>query len=254
MLTPSCTLELQMINDVFSTYEILYAIRSLKNNKAPGIDGIPVEIIKYCQMESIDLITDIFNYIVENRDFPDIWSEGLRSAIFKSGSKHYVDNYRGITSWCIFAKLFETAVNNRLRLANEAFERKDVFNGGFQNGGRTTDNIFILNGLVQRQLSLGKSLYLCYVDFRKAFDLVNRNLLFYKITKSGWRGNVIDTLRNLYTKTCFRVKCNGKVSPPIIDSLGVTQGGITSGLLFRKYMSDLSDYLRNEFAMYVSMT
>ena len=69
MLTPSCTLELQMINDVFTTDEILYAIRSLKNNKAPGIDGIPAEIIKYCQVELIDLITDIFNYIVENRNF-----------------------------------------------------------------------------------------------------------------------------------------------------------------------------------------
>ena len=61
MLTPSCTLELQMINDVFTTDEILYAIRSLKNNKAQGIDGIPAEIIKYCQVELIDLITDIYN-------------------------------------------------------------------------------------------------------------------------------------------------------------------------------------------------
>ena len=138
----SCTLELQMINDVFTTDEILYAIRSLKNHKAPGIDGIPAEMIKYCQVELIDLITDIFNYIVENRNFPDIWAEGLRSAIFKSGSRHCADNYRGITIWCIFAKLFETAVNNRLCFANEAFERKDVFNGGFQNGSRTTDNIF----------------------------------------------------------------------------------------------------------------
>ena len=42
------------------------------------------------------------------------------------------------------------------------------------------------------------------------------------------------------------------MSLPIFDSLGVIQGGITSGLLFRKYMSDLSDYLRNEFAICIN--
>ena len=47
------------VNYVFTTDEILYAIHSLKNNKAPGIDGIPAEIMKYCQVELIDFITDI---------------------------------------------------------------------------------------------------------------------------------------------------------------------------------------------------
>ena len=82
----------------------------------------------------MDLISDIFNYNVENRDFPDIWAEGLRSIIFKSRSKHCVDNYRGITIWDIFANLFETAVNDRLCFANEPFERKDVLMAAFKMG------------------------------------------------------------------------------------------------------------------------
>ena len=109
----------------------------------------------------------------------------------------------------------------------------------------TADNIFILQGLVKRQLSIGSNLVVCFVDFAKAFDLINRHILFYKIMKCGWHGPVIDTLRNLYThsKTSFRVKNNGRVSSMIFNKLGVNQGGVASGLLFRKCMSDLKTYL-----------
>ena len=104
--TSPSTLELQIINDVFTKDEIKFAIDSLKNNKAPGIDGIPAEMVKYCQEELLDIIVIVFNYMIENKDFPDIWAEGLRSALFKSGSRLCVDNYRGITILGIFAKLF----------------------------------------------------------------------------------------------------------------------------------------------------
>ena len=67
----------------------------------------------------------------------------------------------------------------------------------------------------------------------------------------GWYGKVINTLRNLYSKTYFRVKCNGKISSRILDNLGVNQGGNASGLLLRKYMADLSHYLHQEFAVVV---
>ena len=62
--------------------------------------------------------------------------------------------------------------------------------------------------------------------------------------KSGWKGRLIDTLRDLYRKTHFLFKKNGKLSPIIQNLIGVNQGGNASGLLFRKYMADFSDSLR----------
>ena len=111
-------LELQIINDIFTKDEIKFAIDSLKNNKAPGIDGITAEIVKYCQEELIDIIVVVLNYMIENKEFPDILAKGYRSALFKSGSRLCLDNYRGITILGIFAKLFEIAANNRLCFVN----------------------------------------------------------------------------------------------------------------------------------------
>ena len=64
---------------------------------------------------------NVFNYIVEQRTFPDHWAEGLRSPIFKSGSKWNCANYRGITVLSVFEKVFEIIVLARLEFVSDAF-------------------------------------------------------------------------------------------------------------------------------------
>ena len=247
-------IEQYIINQNFSTDEIKAVIDSLKNNKSPGIDAIPAEFIKNCKDILADDITMVLNYVVEERCFPDIWSEGLRSAVFKSGKYNLEKNYRGITILPIIEKIFEVAVYKRLTFANEPMGKVDRFNGGFIGGSRTSDNIFILRGLVQRQMIIGESLFVCFVDFSKAFDMVNRQILFYKIMKGGWTGRVIDTLRNLYSKTHYRVKRGGKLSPAIESLTGVNQGGAASGILFRKYLQDLDEYLKKDAGVCIGET
>ena len=183
------------------------------------------------------------------RDFPQCWAEGIRSTIYKCGNSNLPENYRGMTILPILEKVFEIAVYRRLSFVNEAFCKVDEHNGGIFNGRRTSDNLFIIAGLAQRQLLLGKKFYLCFIDFSKAFDLINRNILFYKIMRSGWKGKVIETLNSLYQKTNFRIKHQGLLSFSMCDIMGVNQGGVASGLLFRKYMADLNAFLNTEFGV-----
>ena len=96
---------------------------------------------------------------------------------------------------------------------------------------------------------MGQSLYECFIDFSKAFYLVNRDILFYRLVKIGWTGRVIDTLRNLYSKTNIRIKHKAKISSSFENKMGVNQGGVLSGLLFRKYQRDLGNYLKRELGV-----
>ena len=192
-------LEHKIINDYFTVAEIEIAIDCLKCNKSPGVDHIPAEFIKHCKGILSGTITEVLNDVVENRDFPECWAEGLRSAIPKSGRYEVPENYRGITILPVLEKVFEIAVYKIINFANDAFCKVDQHNGGFIKGRRASDNLFIINGLAQRQMLLNKHLILCFVDFSKAFDMVNRSVLFYKIMKCGWNGKIIDTLRSLYT-------------------------------------------------------
>ena len=172
--------------------------------------------------------------------------------MFKSGKRNVGDNFRGITILPILEKVFEAVVYRRLAFVNDAFSSHDKYNNAFLEGNRTSDNLFVLNGLVVKQLTINNCLYVCYIDFSKAFDNVNRTILFYKLVSSGWRGRVIDTFRSLYGKTHFQVKRNGRLSRPIQNNLGINQGGISSGLMFRKYMSDLSTYLSSKVGIAIS--
>ena len=95
------------------------------------MDLIPAEFVKHCKSELLSTIKDILNYMTDNKDFPDVWAEGLRPPVFTSGRHGDRNNYRGITVLFIFAKLFETAVKNRLSFVNNAFGTDNKFTGGF---------------------------------------------------------------------------------------------------------------------------
>ena len=76
-------------------------------------------------------------------------------------------------------------VYRRLTFVNDTFDGNDRYNGGFLHGSRTSDNLFVLNGLIEKQMLLGKALLVCFVDLSKAFDVINRNILFHKLMNCG---------------------------------------------------------------------
>ena len=178
-------LENTIINDHFTIPGMESAMDYLKNNKAPGIDNIPAEFFKHYKSMLSQPITDVLNYIIDKRDLSECWAEGLRSVICKSEGKGVPENYRGITILPVLENVFEITVYKRIGFVNEAFCKVDPCNGGFLEG-RTADNIFIIHGLAQRQRILNKNLVSCFVDFSKAFDMVDRNILLYRMIKCGW--------------------------------------------------------------------
>ena len=244
--------EIDVFNRNFEVEEVVSAISFLKNNKSAGVDCIPAEFLKHNKETISQDMCDMYNYMLENEEFPDSWCEGIKSSIFKAGDRLNADNYRGITVLPIFEKVFEIIVQRRLEFVNEAFCRTDKYNGGFLKNSRTADNLFILQCLIERQLNLGQNLIVIFVDFTKAFDVMNRNILFYKIISSGLHGRLINTLRNLYTKTRFRVKHGGRLSDVIFQHMGVNQGGNASPTIFREYLSDLSKYMLQHTGVCIS--
>ncbi len=149
------------------------------------------------------------------------------------------------------SKIFETIMNNRLEYVDSAFEYGDIFNGGFKKGCRTSDNLFVLNGLVEKYKTLGIPLYVCFVDFKRAFDCINRILLFSKLCKDGLSSKVVDILLDMYTKTNSKIKWKGFLSGIFKDSFGVNQGGITSPYLFKRFLKGLTDELKDCYGVSV---
>ena len=98
--------------------------------------------------------------------------------IRKGGNKDEPSNYRGITLLNSIGKIF-TSIRN-VRLTEWAEERSLLPESqfGFRENRRTIDCVFILNTLIENTLSKHNTLYVCYVDFKKAFDCVDHSLLW----------------------------------------------------------------------------
>ncbi len=79
-------------------------------------------------------------------------------------------------------------------------------------------------------------LYVCFVDFRRAFDCVNRKIMFYKLLRLGYSSRTLRLTMNMHSKTKSKVKLNGFVSKDVFDEiLGVAQGGILSPYIFKSF-------------------
>ena len=147
------------------------------------------------------LLLDLFNFVLKKGEFPKQWSTGLIIPIHKKGPKTDPSNYRGITLSSCLGKLFCCLLNSRL---NEYIKEKKILDSGqlgFVSGNRTSDGIFILHSLIDKYCKLlNKKLYVCFVDFEKAFDKIPRDLLFEKLQKQGINGNFFNILSSMYAK------------------------------------------------------
>ena len=114
---------------------------------------------------------------------------------------------------------------------------------GFIKGNRTTDHMFILKNLIDRHTHKGATpLYTCFVDFRRAFDTVWHDGLFYKLRKIGISDKYYQTIKSMYNSTNLSVKVGNYSTDTFSSFAGVRQGDNLSPTLFNIFINDIPSY------------
>nr|VZI37404.1 unnamed protein product [Spirometra erinaceieuropaei] len=130
-----------------SEEEVADAIRKLRNNKAPGEDGIPAKIFKSC----IDTLAPWHHEVIEGawRDevVPDDWGVGILVLILKKGDKTRCENYRGISLIDGAAKIFAVVLLRRFQAVRDY--RTTPNQAGFRAGRGCADQIFSLRRILE---------------------------------------------------------------------------------------------------------
>ena len=200
-----------------------------------------VRLLKNLNKNGKMLLNKLFNMCLDTGSYP--WNNSIISPLHKKGNKDDPDNYRAIAVSSTIGKLFSTILLDRLI----SFRKQNCPDSpnqlGFTKGAQTYDHILTLNTIVSKYKKLGKTVHAVFVDFRKAFDSVCREGLFYKLSQLGITGKLYDVLRHMYTNSTAQIKLSDHVSNKIPICKGTEQGHPFSPDLFKVYISDLSPLL-----------
>jgi hypothetical protein len=112
-------------------------------------------------------------------------------------------------------------------------------------GKRTSDNIFIIRTTVDKYLRVKRGkLYWRFVDFEKAFDSINREVLQFKMRVKGVSERTVSCLSNMCERIKFRVRCgNNEVTKFVTQAKGVRQGCSLSPYLFDIFIGNIIGYV-----------
>ena len=155
--------------------EVIAAIKSLKNGKAPGFDNLNAELFKADPELAAKILLPLFTIIWERKTVPDDWAEGVIVKLPKKGSLKNCNNWRGITLLSIPSKILAKIIITRITDAVDQSLRREQ--AGFRKGKGCTDQIFALRNIIEQCTEWQRKLYINFVDFEKAFDSIHRDSL-----------------------------------------------------------------------------
>lgn len=236
-----------LLNDDITEIEVKEAIHSLKNNKSPGEDAIPGEFLKRTvHLGMSRVLQKLFNLILQTGQLPKNWHTGIIVPLHKKGDINNAGNYRGISLLSVMSKMFTKILCTRLTRWADSNNKLPEEQAGFRKGYSTVDQIFNLQGLIQKYLSKKGNVFYCgFVDFAKAFDCVNHEKLFYALLKQNLHGRIIKVLQDIYANVKAEVKAGDGLSDSFRCKSGVRQGCILSPFLFAMYINELSTMLND---------
>ena len=157
----------------------------------------------------------------------------------ESESPDNPSNYRGISISSCLGKLFTSVINNRITefvYTNHLIKFNQI---GFRKGYRTADHVFVMKTLIDNYLNKGKKLYLCFVDFAKAYDSVWRKGLFYKLIGYGFSVKILKLLKSMYSNITTGVRLSNGITDLFQSKIGVRQGCNLSPMLFNLFINDI---------------
>ena len=88
-------------------------------------------------------------------------------------------------------------------------------------------------------------LYVCFIDYEKAYDYLDRAALWAKLLKTGISSKTIRIFRNMYEQMKIGVKGDNNY---FYTRAGLLQGEITSPIFFSLFINDIDDSFSNEFS------
>jgi len=219
--------------------ELINHINLLKNDSAPGLDGITAKSIKLIHPHILQPLLHIINLIFQTGIVPKQFKTTIVCPIHKNGKKDDINNYRPISLINNFGKIFEKCLKARLLqfLKDNNILSQNQY--GFVGEVSTTDAMYELVKQVTESLNLGKRSVAVFLDLAKAFDTVSHEEMLNVLEMYGVRGVVRELFKSYLSERIQVVKIRDTYSDSKNIKIGVPQGTVIGPILFISYINSL---------------
>ena len=231
-----------VLDCMISRDEMKEAFEDLKRGKCPGLDQVLLEYLLVLAETHGKTLLRLLNKIFSEHLYPTCWTTNFLKPIFKKGEKDDPDNYRGLAIGSAFAKLFSQILLRRLTSFISEKGLLSPNQGGFQKNMSTADLIFLLQTIIEKVVKKGRrKLFAAFIDFKKAYDTVDRDLLLKRLNNLGVNGLFLQNISAMYETTKYAIKLSNGYLTPIDSNLGLKQGCPLSPMLFNLYIDDIAE-------------
>ena len=212
----------------------------MKRNKATGADDIAIEMVSALEDLGLQKLTELLNEIYDTGVIPEDMSKSVFICLPKKPGATTCELHRTISLMSHITKVLMRILMNRAR--GKWLPEIAPVQFGFTKDSGTRNAIFTLRAITERAIEKQIDLYLCFIDYSRAFDKVKHGDLMKILQRLHLDGKDIRILSNLYwdQTACVRLEHMFSEYKPI--KRGVRQGCVMSPDLFNLYSETI---LRN---------
>jgi len=250
---PEKKLSLSDLNDLdrpLTLQELSSALKSMQNNKSPGLDGLTVEFYKAFWPTLGPMLLHVAQEAFIKGELPRTMTRGAVSLLHKKGDRRNLTNWRPISLLQIDQKLISKALASRLSPILSRFLSPDQT---MRKGGWIMDAILDVQAYYDWSSKTDDPSGVLFLDFTKAFDRVNHDFMHRVLEHYGFGPNFKRWVRILYQDATSYIKINGFFTEPIPIKRGVRQGDALSPLLFNLCVETLADAIKSSNAVGVQV-